>query len=69
LGLSQERMIHDARCERILPGEGDFDLFGLFAALPTGLPISVEVVNFSRDQACSPKQWAGQCLAASKKYF
>jgi sugar phosphate isomerase/epimerase len=69
LNFSDEQMIHDARCERLLPGEGDFDLAGLFAALPVGLPISVEVVHFARDAACSAKDWAAQCLAASRKYF
>jgi sugar phosphate isomerase/epimerase len=38
-----EAMIHAARQDRMLPGEGGLDLHGIFAALPRGLPISIEV--------------------------
>ena len=36
-------LIHDARCERLLPGEGGIDLVELFSRLPADLPISIEV--------------------------
>lgn len=37
------RILHEARHERCLPGEGDCDLAGLLRALPAGIPISLEV--------------------------
>lgn len=68
LHFNTEQMIHTARCERSLPGEGTVDLHGLFGVLPQDLPISVEVVNFPRENACTPAQWAKTCLAASRPF-
>jgi sugar phosphate isomerase/epimerase len=68
LNFSTEEMIHTARSERLLPGQGNIDLQGLFSALPAGLPVSVEVVNFAQQAAASPKDWAASCLAASRPF-
>ena len=65
--FSTEQMIHSARCERLLPGEGSIDLKGLFAALADDLPISVEIVNFEREKTADARQWAAQCLQASRR--
>jgi sugar phosphate isomerase/epimerase len=65
--FSHEQLIHTARCERLLPGEGNIDLQGLFAALPPDLPVSVEVVNLPREASIPAQPWAGQCLAASRR--
>ena len=65
-GFSTEQMVHTARCERLLPGEGTIDLQGLLDALPGDLPISVEVVNFAREAQTTPAAWAALCLAASR---
>ena len=48
LNFTTEQMIHTARSERLLAGEGNIDVKGLFAALPQDLPVSVEVVHFER---------------------
>lgn len=66
--FTTEHMIHTARCERLLPGDGTIDLTGLMAALPADLPISVEVVNFGLEATQPPAQWATTCLAASLPY-
>ncbi len=63
--FTNEQMIHTARCERLLPGDGNIDLKGLFDALPADLPVSVEIVNFEREAATTPMRWAAICLAAS----
>ena len=68
LNFTTEQMIHTARCERLLPGDGDIDLPGLFAALPADLPISVEVVNFGREAQTPPVPWAAECLASSRPF-
>jgi sugar phosphate isomerase/epimerase len=67
--FSTEQMIHTARCERLLPGDGTIDVQGLFDALPPDLPISVEVVNFEREKTADPSAWAGICLAASRPFL
>jgi len=61
-------MIHTARCERLLPGDGTIDIRGLFAALPADLPVSVEVVNFDREANTPTAAWAAECLARSRPY-
>lgn len=63
--FSTEDMIHTARCARLLPGEGNIDVRGLFAALPADLPVSVEVVHHEREKTADPTQWAATCRAAS----
>jgi sugar phosphate isomerase/epimerase len=63
-----EQMIHTARCERLLPGDGTIDVLGLFGALPSDLPVSVEVVNFPLEAHASPADWAARCLAASRPF-
>ena len=69
LNFSTEDMIHTARCERLLPGDGTINIPGLFAALPADLPISVEVVNFPREAHTQPADWAAECLARSRPFF
>ncbi len=66
--FSTEQLIHTARCERLLPGEGSIDLRGLMAALPADLPISVEIVHHEREKQTDARQWASQCLAASRPW-
>jgi sugar phosphate isomerase/epimerase len=61
-----EELIHTARSERLLPGEGTIDLEGLFATLPGDLPVSVEMVSDSRSKALGHGAWASRALAASK---
>lgn len=61
-----EEMIHTARCERLLPGDGGIDLKGLFAALPQDLPVSVEVPHQLRLAQVGQPEWARQALASSR---
>jgi sugar phosphate isomerase/epimerase len=65
--FSAEELIHTARCERLLPGEGSIDIAGLFNALPADLPISVEIVNLEREKTQTPLEWANHCLNASRR--
>ncbi len=66
--FTTEQMIHTARCERLLPGDGNIDLRNLFDALPADLPVSVEVVNVEREKIANPIEWAVICLAASRRF-
>jgi len=38
-----ETLLHQARAERLMPGDGGLDLKGILRALPAGLPLSVEI--------------------------
>jgi sugar phosphate isomerase/epimerase len=44
-----DTLLFQARCERMIPGEGGLDLPGIVRALPDHLPVSLEVPN---------EQWA-----------
>jgi sugar phosphate isomerase/epimerase len=60
-------LIHDARCERLLPGEGGFALAAMLGALPNDLPISVEIPNDARAPKMGYEAWAAAALEATKK--
>ncbi len=60
-------LIHDARSERLLPGEGGFALAAMLAALPGDLPISVEVPSETRAAKMGYEAWAAAALEAAKK--
>ena len=67
--FSTEAMVHTARCERLLPGEGTIDVQSLFDALPADLPVSVEVVHFERMAQMGQRAWAQHCLASSRAFL
>lgn len=65
--FTTEELIHTARQERLLPGEGNIDVTGLFQTLPQDLPVSVEIVNLERSKPIGDKAWSELCLNATKK--
>jgi len=38
-----ETLLYQARAERLMPGDGGLDLRGILCALPTGLPLGLEI--------------------------
>jgi sugar phosphate isomerase/epimerase len=38
-----DSLLHQARAERLMPGDGGLDLRGILKALPEGLPLAVEI--------------------------
>lgn len=58
-------LIHCAREARLLPGEGGIALNSLLAALPSDLPLSVEIPNPPRAAAVGAVAWAAQARALS----
>lgn len=60
-------LIHTARCERLLPGEGGIDLGALWNALPAGLAVGVEIPNDARAAEVGPLAWAKAGLAAAQQ--
>jgi sugar phosphate isomerase/epimerase len=67
LNFTTEELIHTARQHRLLPGEGTIDVTGLFAALPSDLPVSVEIPDLQRAAALGDRAWAEVALNATKK--
>lgn len=62
-----EGLIHTARCERLLPGDGGIDLAGIFSTLPGDIPISVEIPHDRQVAVLGPEEWARRALAASRR--
>ena len=62
-----EGLIHAARCERGLPGEGGLDLKGLFDRLPAQAPICIETPSDIRAPVLGWDEWLRQAVAASRQ--
>lgn len=58
---NEQELIRQARSARNVPGEGGLDLHGLMSALPTTLPVSLEV-PLSGDQGALPALTRAQLL-------
>ena len=67
--FTTEQMVHTARCERLLPGDGSITLQDLFYALPADLPISVEIIHLEKEKTADARQWAALCLERSRPYL
>lgn len=61
-----EGLIHAARCERLLPGEGAINLAGIWKSLPADLPVGVEIPNDARVPLVGVEHWARSALEAAK---
>ncbi|MCO6384388.1 MAG: sugar phosphate isomerase/epimerase [Vannielia sp.] len=61
-----EALLHTARQERLLPGEGGADLEGITAALPADLMVSVEIPSHRRIAEMGHAAWARLCLERSQ---
>lgn len=60
---STEGLIHTARAERLMPGDGDIDLLGLLKAVPQDLVLSLEIPQKERSKTVRAKQRALEALA------
>ena len=65
--FTTEELIHTARQERLLPGEGSIDLKGLFKALPMDVPVSIEIPNMALAKPIGDLAWAEKALLTTKK--
>ncbi len=64
---TNEGLIFDARCARLLPGEGGIGLKALFDALPADLPVSIEVPHDVRAPAMGYEAWARAAFDAARR--
>lgn len=58
-----QELIRQARSDRLFPGEGGLDLRGLLAALPDGLPMSLEIPHAG---GLAPYERARRALESTK---
>ena len=66
LPVTFEQLIHTARTQRFLPGEGSINIRGVFDALPDTLPVSVEIPSVPVKAEIGVEEFARRALAASK---
>ena len=64
---SDEGLIHAARCDRWLPGEGGIDLAAIWQALPADLPVSVEIPNVAGVAQMGVDAWALTAIRKAKQ--
>lgn len=60
---SRDALISESRSQREVPGEGGFDLAGVVAALPAGLPVSAEAPSDRRIAELGELEWARRLKA------
>jgi sugar phosphate isomerase/epimerase len=60
-------LLHQARAERLMPGDGALDLRGLLRAVPRDLPISVEIPMHALARTVSAVERARRILAKTRQ--
>lgn len=60
-------LIHTARQERLLPGDGGIPLRDIFRALPADLPISIEIPNVAAKAENGVRKWADMALQRARQ--
>jgi sugar phosphate isomerase/epimerase len=61
-----EGLIHAARAERLFPGEGGIDLISLIRAMPSDLPISLEIPTAELARTVPAGERARQAMESAK---
>jgi sugar phosphate isomerase/epimerase len=65
--MTTEGLIHAARSERMFPGEGGIDLVSLALAMPTDIPISIEVPTAELARTIGAEARARRALEGARK--
>ncbi|MEJ8853738.1 sugar phosphate isomerase/epimerase [Variovorax robiniae] len=64
---TMEEILHQARAERLFPGEGGVDLVGLLRAVPRDIPLSLEIPMHTLARTVGATERARRALAATKR--
>jgi sugar phosphate isomerase/epimerase len=62
-----EGLLHQARAERLLPGDGGLDLRGILRAVPSDAPISIEIPQEALAKTVPAVERARRAIAATKR--
>ena len=63
-----EGIIHTARADRLVPGEGGIDVGAILDALPA-MPYSLEIPNDVQFDALGAEAWARRCIEGTRRYL
>ena len=64
-----EGLIHTARCERLVPGDGGIDVRGILECLPAGIPYALEIPGDTLAATVGLKEYARLALKAAQNYL
>jgi sugar phosphate isomerase/epimerase/4-hydroxyphenylpyruvate dioxygenase-like putative hemolysin len=64
-----EELIHTARFERLFPGEGGIDVHGILAALPAGIPYTLEIPRATLVAQVGAKEHARLAITAARRHL
>ncbi|HET9139058.1 MAG TPA: TIM barrel protein [Actinophytocola sp.] len=62
-------LIHTARAERLLPGEGGIDTRGILAALPPGIPYALEIPHAVRTARMGAPDYVRLAITACRTHL
>lgn len=63
-----EGLIHTARSEREVPGEGGIDIRAILDAMPA-VPYSLEIPNDAQLARLGHEEWARRCIEGARRYL
>jgi sugar phosphate isomerase/epimerase len=66
---TNEGLIHTARFERLFPGEGGIDVYGILAALPPGIPYALEIPRATLVAQVGAKEHARRSITATRNHL
>src|SRR6266498_3143270 len=64
-----EELIHTARAERLLPGEGGIDIPAILAALPPHIPYTLEIPNTTRTAQLGATNYIHLALTTARRHL
>ena len=62
-----ETLLHQARAERLMPGDGGLDLRGILRAVPLDLPVSLEIPMRTLTQTMPALERTRRMLAKTRR--
>ena len=62
-----ETLLHQARAERLMPGDGGLDLRGILRAVPPDIPVSIEIPMRTLTQSMPALERTRQMLAKTRR--
>lgn len=67
--VTAEGLIHTARRERLLPGEGAIDFAAILAVMPPDVPLTLEIPNEARAAALGFEAYSRRSLAVTRAHL
>lgn len=64
---TMDEILHQARAERLFPGEGELDLLALLRATPRDIPLSIEVPTHTLARTVGAVERARRALTATQR--